>query len=147
LELQVRNPPLSRGWRVARAAACALVFAAAFITHCATRSLAELVGFEPAAELRALLGALCVLAIPGVPLSVAVALLGPKLGRATWIAAGLALLTGCGISLAWMRVDEYVFERQVKARGVDQLQSRARWWPNGSSAFVWRPERGLHATD
>jgi hypothetical protein len=46
-----------------------------------------------------------------------------------------------------MRVDEYVFERQVKARGVDQLQSRARWWPNGSSAFVWRPERGLHATD
>jgi hypothetical protein len=107
----------------------------------------ELVGLEPAAELRVLLSALFLVVLFASPLLTWFALLGPRGRPASWLALGVAVLAGCALSLAWMRLDERAFDHEVQVRGVDQLQSRPRWWPNDTGALVWAPGFGVHATD
>jgi len=56
-----------------------------------------------------------------------------------------SLIAGTVLSEAWILLDETRFKREAAASLVSY--SRGRVWPNGGTALVYIPHRGIHATD
>ncbi len=81
-----------------RALAISIACLAGLFAHGVSRGMAELVGFELGAERRVLSSALLLIVLFAAPFLVVFAQLRPRLGRATWLALGAALLAGCALS-------------------------------------------------